>query len=391
MKNSYILLLSLFISTLCFGQSIATNTVVDTKMSAIPHDSTFSTKAIADYINVNFKTEKDKIRAVFYWTASNINYDIKNMFAQNTNETIEAQITNTLKSRKGICSHYAEIFNDIATKIGIQSRIIEGYTQQKGIVSTLSHAWCAAKIDNKWFVFDPTWGAGHVKNGLFVKKLNNYYFMTEPEKSIASHIPFDYIWQFLNYPITNQEFYDGKTQINKSKTYYDFNKEIERTISLSESDKIWESRKRIEKNGIKNKLIQEYLLSKKNEQEVLNHNLYVEKINAISDEFNQAVTLFNDFIYYKRNKFKPTLDDYEINKMIQTPKEILLKCQNKLDNLTAVGNGNKANLATLRKSVYDTQTQVEKQESFVKDYLSKSNLARKAMFTKVSWSGTPLN
>lgn len=390
MKNVF-LLLSLFISTLSFGQLNTNYAAVDAKMTAIPNNATASTETITNYINTNFKTDTDKIRAVFFWTASNISYDVKNMFAENSNETPQEKISHTLKLRKGVCIHYAEVFNDIANKIGIQSYIIEGYTQQNKVISPLSHAWCAAKIDNKWYVFDPTWGSGYVKNGIFVKKLNNYYFKTEPEKSIASHIPFDYLWEFLNYPITNQEFYDGKIQINKSKPYFDFNKEIERTLSLSENDKIWESRKRIEQNGVKNKLIQEYLTSKKNEQEVVNHNFYVEQINAITDEYNQAIVLFNDFIYYKNNKFKPTLSDYEINKMIQIPKENLVKCQNKLDNLSAVGSSNRTNLASLRKSIYDALTQVEKQELFVKDYLSKSKLSRKSMFSKVSWFGIPLN
>ncbi|TDD96610.1 transglutaminase domain-containing protein [Flavobacterium cellulosilyticum] len=390
MKNIYLLLL-FFISTLSFGQLNTNYAIVDAKMIAIPSNASASTETIANYINTYFKTENDKIRAAFFWTASNISYDVKNMFAQNSDETSQEKITTTLKLRKGVCIHYAEVFNDIANKIGIQSHIIVGYTQQNRIISTLSHAWCAAKIDSKWYVFDPTWGAGFVKNGIFVKKLNNYYFKTEPEKSIASHIPFDYLWQFLNYPITNQEFYDGKIQINKSKPFFNFEKEIEKTLSLSESDKIWESRKRIEKNGVKNQLIQEYLNSRKKEQEVVNHNLNVEKINTITDEYNQAIALFNDFIYYKNNKFKPILADYEINKMIQNPKDNLVNCQNNLDNLAAVGSGNSANLASLRKSIYDALTQVEKQELFVKDYLSKSKIARKSMFSKVTWFGIPLN
>jgi transglutaminase/protease-like cytokinesis protein 3 len=66
-----------------------------------------------------------------------------------------------------------------------------------------------AKIDGSWYIFDPTWGAGYV-NKYFIKKLNNAYFKVEPAQIIASHIPFDYLWQFLNYPITNGEFMKAK-------------------------------------------------------------------------------------------------------------------------------------------------------------------------------------
>jgi hypothetical protein len=51
-----------------------------------------STDAIANYINANFKTETDKIRAVFYWTASNISYDVPGMFDLNVNETVQKKL-----------------------------------------------------------------------------------------------------------------------------------------------------------------------------------------------------------------------------------------------------------------------------------------------------------
>ena len=49
-------------------------------MDKIPDSLTTSTSGIANYINENFKSEDEKIRAVFYWTASNISYDVPNMY-----------------------------------------------------------------------------------------------------------------------------------------------------------------------------------------------------------------------------------------------------------------------------------------------------------------------
>jgi len=390
MKSTFSIFILLF-SILSLGQTNVGYALIDKKIASIPQNSSTSTDAIANYINSNFKTETDKIRAVFYWTASNISYDVKNMFAENSNQSSQEKIENTIKTKKGICIHYAEVFNEISNKIGIRSRIIEGYTQQNGKVATLSHAWCAAKIDDKWYLFDPTWGSGSVNNGKFVKKINDYYFKVEPGKIISSHIPFDYLWEFLNYPISNQEFYDGKIKADKSKTYYDFAAEIEKNETLSDVEKVGESVKRIEKNGIKNKLISEYLTNKKKEQEVLKQNTNIEKFNTLANDYNQAIVLLNDFIYYRNKKFKPTLPDYEILRMIQTPKEYLVKCQNNIGNIGSVGSENISNLASLKKSIYDALAQAEEYESFVKEYLSKSKFARKSMFTKVSWFGIPLN
>jgi hypothetical protein len=390
MKKFFLFFMSLFLMANSSWAQNA-NALVDGRMAKIPVTSTGSTEAIANYINSNFKSESDKIRAVFYWTASNISYDVKNMLAVNLNETPQEKIAKTLKTKKGVCIHYAEVFNDIANKVGVKSRIISGYTKQNGKVASLSHAWCAAKIDNKWYLFDPTWGSGSINNGRFFKKINDYYFKTAPNKIISSHIPFDYLWQFLNYPITNNEFYEGKIQMNKAKDFFDFESEIVKYDASSENDKLFDTAKRIEKNGIKNDMIFERLESKKKELTYLRQNANVEKLNGIVTNYNQAIILLNDFIYYRNKKFKPTLTDEEINNMIQSPKEKLIQCQEAIYSVGSVGSENSSHLISMRTAISTVLAQAEEHAQFVKEYLSKSKSARKAMFTKVSWMGIPLN
>lgn len=388
----YTLFVSLFlISVLSFGQVNAGYALIDKKMASIPNDLTYSTDEIAGYINANFKTENDKIRAVFYWTASNISYDVKNMLADNSTETSQEKIVKTLKTKKGVCIHYAEVFNDLSKKIGIESYIISGYTKQNGKIDNLSHAWCGAKIENKWYLFDPTWGSGSVNNGRFVKKINNYFFKTEPAKIITSHIPFDYLWQFLNYPVTNAAFYSGKTQIDKTQKYFDFEKEIAKQNSLSEIDKLFESNVRIEKNGLKNAMIVEQYESIKKQLTYLRQNGNIEKLNAVMTEMNEAVVLLNEFIFYRNNKFKPARSDEEISAMIQKPREKLVKCQNDIYEVGSIGSENASNLLSAKKSIEANLALAEEQAAFVKNYLSKSKIVRKTMFSKISWFGVPIN
>ncbi|RKS95159.1 transglutaminase superfamily protein [Flavobacterium limicola] len=367
---------------LSFGQANTGYVGVDAKMGAIPANVTTSTQAIANYINANFKTETDKIRAVFYWTASNITYDIPGMNAVNFNETVQQKIAKTLKTKKGVCIHYASVFNDLSQKIGIQSYIIEGYTKQNGKVSNLAHAWVAAKVDRKWYVFDPTWGSGYVNNGKFYKRLDNAYFKTEPTKIITSHIPFDYLWQFSNYPITNNEFYEGKTQINKTKKYFDFEKEIANHNNLSEANQLFASAQRIEKNGLINNMIIERYEGKKKKLTYLRHNTNIQQLNSIVNEMNEAVVLLNDFIHYRNNKFSPIFSDDEIYRMIEMPREKLAKCQNDLYKVGFVGNENATNLASIKKSISRALAQAEEHYSFVQDYLNTSKTVRKTMFFK---------
>ena len=97
MKNIFLVFTFLF-SVLSLGQAKVNYTLIDKKMEAIPNSDTNSTDLVAKYINANFKTESDKIRAVFYWTSSNISYDVKNMFVVNFGETPQDRIAKTLKT-----------------------------------------------------------------------------------------------------------------------------------------------------------------------------------------------------------------------------------------------------------------------------------------------------
>jgi hypothetical protein len=269
--------------------------------------------------------------------------------------------------------------------MGIQSYVIEGYTKKDGKVGNLAHAWNAAKIDGKWYIFDPTWGSGYVDKGKFFKKMNNIYFKTDPKKMIISHIPFDYLWQFLNYPITNGEFYGGKIQDNKSKKYFDFEKEISIYNNLKKEDQLFESAERIKKNGLKNAMILERYEGKNEHLDNLRNNNTIEKLNAIVFEMNEAVVLLNDFIYYRNNKFKPTFSDDKISKMIESPREKLKKCENDIYKLAIVSDKNASQVAAIKKNVIITLAQAEEHAVFVKNYLTKSKIVRKTMFSKVFW------
>lgn len=373
-----------------FGQTKVTYTLVDAKMDKIPHDLSTSTTGIAEYINANFKSENDKVRAAFYWTASNIRYDIENIESIDYKEISQDKIKNAVLSKKGVCIHYAEVFNDIAKRVGVKSYLVYGYTKQNGKVDVLSHAWCAAKIDNTWWLFDPTWGAGYVDKKKFFKKINNLHYKVAPSQYIATHMPFDYVWQFLNYPVTNQEFIDGKTQLNKTKANFDFVAQIEDYDRLSDLNKAKATLIRMEKNGIINNLIREMTLSKKSEVDAVQNNEAMASLQSISDDYNQAVTMFNDFVSYRNNKFKPALPDFAIKAMIDTPKEKIVDCQKRIYSIGAYNDNNIGNVKLLKNEIINFLKQIEVHDKFVNDYLRKSKSARKSMFTTVTFFGIPV-
>jgi hypothetical protein len=383
MKKSLILLLLLFFAQLSIGQVVNDYSAIDIKMAQIPADLTATTTGIADYVNSNFKTENEKIRAIYYWITSNISYDVPNMYAANNLDSPQVKIANTLRTRKGVCIHYSEVFSEISNKVGIKSYIIAGYTRMFDEIPNISHAWNVAQIDGKWFLFDTTWGAGFIDGKKFVKKQNNTYFKREPDRMIVNHMPFDYMWQLLNEPVTNREFISGKMDVSKPKINLDYKGEIEKYEKLSDTDKAFESAARVEKNGLLNTMITDYFNLKKQEFTVLNQNKSVEKLITITASFNETIRDLNDFIMFRNKKFKPTQTDETMKKMIQDVKDKFNKCKDDVYNVGAVSPENASNLNNLKKSILAAIDKAKEQDDFLNEYLSKGLVGRKLMFTNL--------
>jgi hypothetical protein len=160
-----------------------------------------------------------------------------------------------LKTRKVVCIHYAWLFSSIANKVGLKTYVIFGYTRQDESVDYVPHSWCACLIDSHWYLFDPTWGSGYIRNSTFVKHINDYYFKARSEMFIHSHMPFDPLWQFLYYPVTNQEFYNGQTSIDKKKSFFNYPYTLSLFEQESEIEKLVSANRRIAQNGLKNSMI----------------------------------------------------------------------------------------------------------------------------------------
>lgn len=364
---------------------------IDKVMIQIPDSLTKTTQGIAGYVKMNFSKPNDQSRAIFIWIAKNIQYDIDNMFAINFYQKTNEIIDKVLSTRKGICMSYAELFNEIANKVGVKTYVISGYTKQNGFVDYIPHAWCASTIDSAWFLFDPTWGSGYMQNGKFVKQINNYYYKTKPEQIIKSHMPFDPLWQFLNYPITNQEFYEGKTQINNKKEFFNFVDTLQQFEKQSAIEQLISSSSRIEKNGVKNSLVFDRLQHNKREIEYYNNKKIVDNYNSAVNSFNSGINLLNVFIDYRNKQFTPKRPDAEIKQMVDTVDYLFNQTRLQLNTIKNPDSNLATSITQLNKSLNDTTVNLNDQKAFVDKYLKAGKLYRKTMFTKYTWFGIPLN
>ncbi len=279
----------------------------------IPDSLISSTDGIAYYVSKNFSSETDQARAVFIILAKNISYDVHNFLHFDINLTIQNNNDSSLKFKKGICADYVYLYSDITNKLGIETHNISGYTMLKSRINHVPHAWCASKIGAKWYFVDPTWGAGYVENGQFYPKVNNDFFMVLPSQFIRTHMPFDPLWQSLNYPITREEFRKGKFKVNnKNKEYFNYSDTLEVYKRQSYVDQLKSECYRIQNSGIDNYLTYDILYHLKLKIE----NNFVDQFNLAFEHYKNATFRMNEFIEYSNDYFMPFTSEAEIRKTL---------------------------------------------------------------------------
>ncbi len=360
---------------------------IDKRALLIPDSLTKSTEAISSYINSNFRLNQDKVRAAFIWVTSNIRYDVPNMYEINYYEKIEDKIAKPLQTRQGICENYAALFTDICQKMGIPGFVVEGYVKLSNQVSNLSHAWCVARIDTSWYLFDPTWASGYVSNGTFVPKINNAFYEANPSNFIQAHMPFDCLWQLLYYPVSFTNFNDGRVKENTSTTFFNFPDSIAMYEKQSQGERDQASYIRIDNNGAKNAQIFNRLLFIRQSIEETKTNQYNE---AVAD-YNNAIGNFNEFIRYRNKQFTPARPDVKIQAMMDSASGPYNQAKMKLSLIINPGPNILGMMGPLQKQMNDFSEQLEEQQVWLAKYFSKGKSGRRGMFNKVTWFGIPLN
>ena len=364
---------------------------VDELALRIPDSQTRTTREIAVYITSNFSSQTDRSRAIFVWVATTIQYDVDNMFAINFYQNTDEIIKEALSGRKGVCQHFAELYSAIANQSGLKTFVVSGYTKQNGSVDYLPHAWCASQIDSVWYLIDPTWGSGYISKGKFVRKINDNYFKAKPEKLISSHMPFDPLWQFLNYPVTSQEFYEGRTTTNTSKPFFDYPDTLKQFEQESRIGKLTASSRRIEQNGVRNSLIFDRLKHNRREIEYYNDSLRVEMYNSAVYNYNDGINHLNRFIDYRNRQFTPKKQENEIREMVSQAEWSLENARLKLQAIQNPDSNTAASILQLNRSIDEAMMNLNEQRIFVDKYFKTGKLLRKSLFYKYTWMGIPLN
>ncbi len=247
----------LFVALHLTTSSFAQKSLVQRSKNA-PFWVSTNVERLSNYLTAPYESDSLKARAIYEWMSNHIRYDVHKKRKQYKSNRL-------LKRRKGICSHYSQLYSDLCNSAGLQvmkvegySRSIEMYPNEKHYWST--HAWNAIKLNDKWFFVDMTWGSGFIVYNVpslynwfipkkwrfgrarFMQASNDQYFCTPIADFLCNHIPISsqMIWGLDSLPDYNtlQARYNinAKCRINQAefdKLYV--KEEVVRNLDLIES------------------------------------------------------------------------------------------------------------------------------------------------------------
>lgn len=188
--------------------------------------------SLAKKLSAPYKTDAEKVRAIFYWITENIAYNTvlyqkpsrnytnqyNSLVSDDTSRILSplneriAQLV--LQRRVAICEGYSRLFKTLCDYAGIRCEIIYGYARTNYIRSgnrfVTNHTWNAVYLDNTWRLLDVTWASGYVTFGdAYVKDFNESYYLAPPQQFIEDHYPELSYWTLLTNPPGLREFEYG--------------------------------------------------------------------------------------------------------------------------------------------------------------------------------------
>lgn len=224
-----ILIVLLIFTSTTLGQ---TTDLVEQVMATYP--SQFEdVKDLARRIHYDFKTDQQRVEAAYIWIVNNIRYDYDMVYGQKPKyvwiryrtqeeklqkqqQAADERINDILRVKSTLCYGYSNLFNRLCQLMEIKAVTINGYTKRSTQAigknePFKNHSWNAVYLDNKWRLFDLTWASGFTDNtsGRWRQNRNDFYFDTDPQALISTHLPADPMWQLLNKAIKNETFFDS--------------------------------------------------------------------------------------------------------------------------------------------------------------------------------------
>ncbi|MCC6702104.1 MAG: transglutaminase domain-containing protein [Fluviicola sp.] len=173
MKSHLFLILTLvFVHHFGLAQEVKFNVKV-------PKSETKTTKSLSNYLTKDLSGDSAKAAVIYQWVTNNIAYDYAAL--KSGKPLVFKTGKDVLKVRKTVCQGYSCLLTELYKEAGISAVMVEGYTRSFRsdsieYIAESDHEWVTFKVNNKWYLCDPTWDAGYLGR---IPKKDNYALKRE--------------------------------------------------------------------------------------------------------------------------------------------------------------------------------------------------------------------
>ena len=290
--------LSMALVTHVTGQESSCPDSVFKEAGTVPDSVTHDPVRFASWLHHAYPSDECAAKVLYAWLAGNIDYDLDMLDNPPVYRNAGEMVLETLASRRGVCSHYAETFRDILSRTGVQVAVVSGYTRVDNVIDIhTGHAWNAALIDGRWVLFDATWGGGFLRDNRYYRRFSTKYCMAPPDSMITEHMPFDPMWQLTILPVRHDGFFAGRTHGSDAFAWQD---SIAAYLATDSCSRIAGIRARCVRYGIGitelDVLREKYYQSLANEGLLYSYTKFsitVNRYNALSEDYNRLITGMN--------------------------------------------------------------------------------------------------
>jgi hypothetical protein len=170
---------------------------------------------INNVVSNKFTDKIDKARAIYYWIAHNISFDVK---AARSNNTAKNTVADVLLNRRAVGIGFASLFQDMCSSADIRCLTVDGFikfnTQQIGEKDLdINHSWAVVQLGQspeEWYYVDPALGSGFPSDDMkeFTPYYTDAYFFTEKETFNLQHYPDNTAWKLGSGPKSKKDFFE---------------------------------------------------------------------------------------------------------------------------------------------------------------------------------------
>lgn len=175
-------------------------------VSNLPPMTTSVTLATT-YVCRPYRSDVQRLRAIFTWVAEKINWE----------EDFEGEVDTrrVIQTKRGCAEEYAVLVHEMCASIGIHSEVIRGYLKtpgeipDSGMLPRPNHWWNAVLVDDEWRMMDCCLASpSNPRRGLYSGAANNtaefWWFLTRPLELCWTHVPEHHGHQHLCPPVAHE-------------------------------------------------------------------------------------------------------------------------------------------------------------------------------------------